>query len=69
VIFFLLGLAAFTVHAFFSPPWPMVIAIVGALTVVLAGWTALAAVILRFIWTANERRNAEREDPFSVAIK
>jgi glycosyltransferase involved in cell wall biosynthesis len=69
VIFFLLGLAAFTVHAFFPPPWPIVVAVAGALAVVLAGWTALAAVILRFIWTANERRNAEREDPFSVAIK
>ncbi|HEY0548009.1 MAG TPA: glycosyltransferase family 2 protein [Verrucomicrobiae bacterium] len=69
VVVFLLGLAAFILHAFFPQPWRTVVAIASALAVVFAGWTALAAVILRFIWVANERRNAEHEDPFSVAVK
>jgi glycosyltransferase involved in cell wall biosynthesis len=69
VIIFALGLAAYAVHAFLPQPWNTLVAIVGALVVVFAGWTALAGVILRVIWTANERRNAEREDPFAVTAK
>ena len=69
VIIFLLGLGAFIAHASFPNSWQTGVAIAGALAVVIAGWTALGAVILRFIWTANERRNAEHEDPFSVTVK
>lgn len=69
VIIFALGLAFYAGHAFLPQPWNTLLAIVGALVVVFAGWTALAGVILRVIWTANERRNAEREDPFAVTAK
>jgi len=60
------GLCMFALSLLFSRPWNSVLALFGALAIVLAGWTALAGVILRVIWTANERRNAERDDPYGI---
>jgi glycosyltransferase involved in cell wall biosynthesis len=65
----LLGLTMFFTSVFLSPPWHTIVAVFGSLCVVCAGWSALAGVILRVIWTASERRNAERDDPFAPAAK
>jgi glycosyltransferase involved in cell wall biosynthesis len=65
----LIGLTAFITSLFISPPWHTIAAFLGSIAVICAGWTALAGVILRVIWTANERRNAECDDPFAPDVK
>lgn len=68
VIIMAFALALFVAHLFVPPPWGALIAMASACAVVLAGWTALAGVILRVIWAAKERRIAERENPFAQTV-
>lgn len=69
VVILAVGVACFALQFALPKPWNLIAAFSGALIVIFAGWLALAGVILRVTWTANERRNAEREDPFAISRK
>lgn len=64
-----LGLLSYGASLALPDPWHSVAVLISAITVLLAGWTALGGVILRVIWAAKQRRIAELEDPYAVTGK
>ena len=65
IVLLVAGLLAFAATLLLPSSWHMPVGVSAALIVVLAGWTALAGIVLRVIWAAKERRKAEHEDPFT----
>lgn len=61
---FVLALLTYAATFVLPPDWRLPLGVTAAFMVMLAGWCALAGVVLRVIWAAKERRVAEREDPF-----
>ena len=66
VVILAVGLVLCAASLWLPPPWCMPAGFLGAFSVLVAGWTALAGVILRVVWAAKQRRIAELEDPFDV---
>jgi len=61
VIILGLGLVLCATSLWLPSPWRMPVGFLGAFSVLVAGWTALAGVILRVVWAAKQRRVAEME--------
>lgn len=66
IVLLVLGMVVCAISFALQPPWRLWLGVAAAGSILAAGWSALAGVVLRVIWAAKQRRIAEIEDPYAA---